>query len=190
MPRYPLNNPIGVGDVMVTREGNKLISLAIRAGAALAGLPAYCNHAIIVHHRDASGRWWGIEGRPSGVGYVELGKRLDHPLTNINTDQPKTEDQRYLIAVAAESLLSIPYDWSAIRRHTEAALKVSELLSLLPGVPEWDENEIPTHVVCSSFADWAYERVGLANPGGHRRTRMTTPGHWDDFMLRRQWESP
>jgi hypothetical protein len=183
MPRF--QGMIGIGDVLVTREGKWWISWGIRLGAKLMNLPAFCNHVIIVHHLDpATGRWVGIEGRPSGTGWCDVGERLNQPLTNANNQQPKTEDQRFLIAKAAESLVDTAYDWEAI---AEAARQATHIR--LRAALEWPENAVPGAVVCSSFADWAYERVGLPNPGGNAFTRFTTPGHWDEFILERGWQS-
>ncbi len=174
---------VGVGDVLVTREGPAAISWAVRLGARLMGLPAYVNHVIIVHHRDLlTGRWVGVEGRPSGTGWCDVTTRLAHPLTNANTAQPKTADQRYLIASAAEALVGTAYDWGAIG---EAACWALHLRAV--AAREWPEDAVPGAVICSSFADWAYERVGLGNPGGKTLTRFTTPGHWDRFMIDGRW---
>jgi hypothetical protein len=171
---------VGVGDVIVTREGPWIISAAIRLGAKLMGLPAYCNHVIIVHHRDPiTGRWVGIEGRPSGTGWCDVESRLTDPLTNANAAQYKTEAQRFLIARAAESLIGTAYDWGAIG---EAAREATRLRVL--AAAEWPDDAVPGSVICSSLADWAYEKVGLDNPGGKAMTRFTTPGHWDAFMMR------
>jgi hypothetical protein len=181
MPRY--SGLVGVGDVVCTREGKWWISGAIRLGARLLGLPSFVNHVIIVHHWDSnSNKWIGVEGRPGGVGWVDLSERLRMPLTNANTEQPKTEDQRYLIAKAAESLISAPYDWSAIAEDARIAARL-----WLRAAEEWPESAVPGQVVCSSFADWAYEKVGLSNPGGNAMTRFTTPGHWDRFILGKEW---
>lgn len=180
MARY--TGTVNVGDVICTREGKWWISAGIRLGARLMGLPAFVNHVIIVHHRDERGNWQGIEGRPGGVGWVDLTERLGAPLTNANTEQPKLEDQRFLIAKAAEALVNVPYDWTTIAEHTRVALRLRR-----QAVQEWPEHEVPGQVVCSSFADWAYEQVGLANPGGLSLTRMTTPGHWDRFITNKEW---
>lgn len=180
MPRY--TGTVGVGDVICTREGKWWISAGIRLGAVLMGLPAFVNHVIIVHHMDERGSWQGIEGRPGGVGWVDLKERLGSPLTNANVLQPKTDAQRYLIATAAEALVNVPYDWATIAEHTAVALRLRR-----QAVREWPEDEVPGHVVCSSYADWAYEKVGLSNPGGLSMTRMTTPAHWDRFITRKEW---
>lgn len=187
MSRYPMSEPIGIGDVIVTREGPWYVSAAIRFGAWLMKRPANCNHVTIVHHYDKDTKaWWGIEGRPGGVGWIDITSRLAHPLTNANNAQPKSEDQRYLVAVAAESLLGVAYDWEGIAGDAAQAARIQRIM--WKRVAEWREDETPAHVVCSSFADWTYEKVGLANPGGYGRTRMTTPGDWDAFMIREEWK--
>lgn len=188
MPRFIADHEIGIGDILVTREGPWYVSTAIRLGAAMLRLPAFVNHAIIVHHKDEAGTMWGIEGRPGGVGWRDLSGPLSWQLTNANNLQPKTDEQRYLIAVAAESLFATPYDWAAIAHDTREALTTAlRLWSPTGGIREWEEKETPAHVVCSSFADWAYERVELPNPGGNKMTRFTTPGHWDQFMMKQDW---
>lgn len=184
MPRF--KGQLGVGDVIVTREGKWWISWAIRVGAKMANLPTFVNHVIVVHHIDPlTGRWVGIEGRPSGTGWCDVEERLKHPLTNANTEQPKTEGQRFLVAKAAESLVDTAYDWEAIAEAARQATRI-----MLRAAAEWPEDAVPGKVICSSFADWAYEQVGLANPGGNLVTRFITPGHWDQFMIEREWESP
>jgi len=181
MARY--TGTVNVGDVVCTREGKWWISGAIRLGAKLLGLPSFVNHVIIVHHFDnVTNRWIGIEGRPGGVGWVDLTDRLVQPLTNANTEQPKREEHRYLIAKAAESLFGAPYDWNGIAEDARIATRL-----WLRAAEEWPDNAVPGQVVCSSFADWAYEKVGLANPGGNSLTRFTTPGHWDRFILNKEW---
>lgn len=182
MPRFM--GAVGVGDVLVTREGKWWISWGIRLGAKLMGLPSFVNHVVIVHHQDPiTGRWVGIEGKPSGTGWCDVGARLNHPITNANNLQPKTEEQRFLVAKAAEVLIDTKYDWEAI---AEAAREATRLR--LRAAEEWPDNGVPGKVICSSLADWAYEQVGLANPGGQTHTRFTTPGHWDEFMIDRGWE--
>jgi hypothetical protein len=173
---------VAVGDVLITREGPWWVSAAIRFGAWLAGTPAFCNHAIIVHHQNPDGTWIGIEGKPGGVDWRDLTGPLTWTLTNANNAQPKTEAQRYLIAKASESLLHAVYDWDAIVTDAQTAARW-----IWHKAREWQPGEIPSAVVCSSFADWAYEQVGLANPGGPEVTRMTTPGDWDRFIQDEEW---
>lgn len=179
MPRY--TGQIGVGDVLVTREGHKLISGVIRLGAWLRGRPAGVNHVIVAHHTDAQGRLWGIEGRPGGVGWRDLTAVAADRHTHANTAQPRTEAQRYLVAVAAEKLLGTPYDWDAIRADARQAMRLWTLAK------DWGDAQTPGQVVCSSFSDWCYEQVGLPNPGGNKGTRFTTPGDWAEFITHEEW---
>jgi hypothetical protein len=146
------------------------------------GRPSICNHAIVVHHRDAAGVWWGIEGRPGGVGWRDLTEPLKWATTNANNAQPKSEGQRYLVATAVESMLDTPYDWGGIVTDAQQAARW-----LWKQAGEWQDDQKPAAVVCSSLADWAYEQVGLPNPGGTAQTRMTTPGDWDDWMIHERW---
>lgn len=181
MARY--SGGVDVGDVMVTREGPWIVSALIRLGALLTRRPPTVNHVIIVHHKDPlTNRWVGIEGRPSGTGWCDVEARLADRWTNANTAQPKTNEQRLLIATAAEALVGTRYDWEAIAEAVREATRIRVRAAL-----EWPEDAVPGAVVCSSFADWAYERVGLGNPGGNLVTRFTVPADWDRFMIDRRW---
>jgi hypothetical protein len=183
MTRY--SGEVQPGDVLVTREGPWWVSGAIRLGAWMRGLPSVCNHVIVVHHQDVNGTWWGIEGRPGGVGWRDLSGPLSWPATNANNDQPKTTDQREQICDLLMTMLGRPYDWAGIGADAIHAL---EWAWKLPTLGEWSDTEVPGQLVCSSLADWAQERAGLASPGGGLMTRYTTPGDWDLFMTSRQWE--
>lgn len=184
MPRYTGN--VAIGDVLVTREGPWFASGMIRFGARLRNRPTFCNHAIIVHHRDEAGVLWGIEGRPGGVGWRDLSGPLAWPQTNANNRQPKTDEQRAVIASIMVKMLETPYDWRGIAEDTRQALRTTWGFSL---AREWKDHETPGQVVCSSLADYAYEEAGLQNPGGGKITRATTPGDWDQFMIdgSKQW---
>lgn len=186
MPRF--SGSVDIGDVLVTREGPWWISGSIRFGARLRNRPAFCNHAIVVHHRDEAGTLWGIEGRPGGVGWRDLSGPLSWSLTNANNHQPKTPDQRAKIAAIMVQMLGRPYDWKGIAEDTRQALHLAWGKSL---ALEWADGERPGQVVCSSLADYAYEEVGLPNPGNGKITRATTPGDWDQFMIdgSKQWPS-
>jgi hypothetical protein len=182
MPRY--SGMITPGDVLVTRESGWPWADLIRLGAAISGQPALCNHVIIAHHVDDHGVLWGIEGRPGGVGWRDLREPMGWPTTNANNQQTKTSGQRATVCAVIETVLGTPYDWAGIAEDTREAL--SRFWSpQLTG--EWSDHQTPGHVVCSSLADWAYEKAGLANPGGDKRTRFTTPGQWDRFMIKKEW---
>lgn len=179
---------LGVGDVITTREGvNKIPSWAIQLGSRLRGRRAPVDHVIVAHHYDASqDRWWGLEARPGGVGWRDLTHVLSRPVTVANVGQPKTEEQRFLVAKGAEKMLHVPYDWEAIVHNARMAMRLDHLM----GSREWLEDEQPTHYICSAYADWEYETVGLANPGGPRNTRFTAPFEWYWFTLDNGYHRP
>src|SRR4051812_43487767 len=103
----------GIGDVLVVRT-SKIWGKLIRLGAALSDSPNLTDHVAIVHHRDDAGTLWCVEGRPGGVGYADARKYLGSAYTLNNVKQPKSDGQRYQIAVVAESMLGTPYDWIGI----------------------------------------------------------------------------
>jgi len=173
---------VDVGDVLCTRNPTGWAARLIRFGAALLGAPNTVNHVIVVHHRDGGGTLWGIEGRPGGVGYVDVKKALKSPYTMTNVAQPKDEGQRFIIAKAAEGLLGTPYDWHGIVLDGMKAIRAEGLWRSKWG----DEHTPPAHVVCSSFADWLYDQVGLPSPG-EKFDRTVTPGDWAQFIIEKGW---
>lgn len=170
------------GDVMCTRTGGWAGKL-IRFGAALMGRSNLVNHVVIVHHIDIGGTVWGIEGKPGGVGWVDVTEAGKSWYTNANTAQPKTWAQRGAIATYAEQLLGTEYDWTAIVQDAMTSLHLDKLWRR----SEFKTGKVPAHVVCSSFADWVYEEVGLASPGKADSTRYTTPADWDLFIMEEAW---
>jgi hypothetical protein len=177
------------GDVLVTREKAWPWADLILLGAKMTGRPAYCNHVIIVHHQDLNGTWWGVEGRPGGVGDRDLSGAGNGPawwpLTNANNRQPITDDQRATVCDLAWQFRGRPYDWEGIAADVREALGFAWAL---PKLPEFRQDQVPAHVVCSSFADWVYGKAGLPNPSGSKVIRMTTPGDWDRFIMTQGWK--
>ncbi len=127
------------------------------------------------------GRWWGLEGRPGGVGQVDLARYMHNPYTITNAGQPKTDEQRYNIAVGAEALLKAPYDWIGIAADGMDAIGAGHLWA-----QNWKGLGPPAHVVCSSYAAWLYDHYGLEHPV-RRSLRETTPGDWTAFDLDNGW---
>ena len=171
------------GDVVLTRSKG-WVGWIIRFGAALLDRPNTRNHVIVVHHRDAHGTLWGIEGRPGGVGWVDMTTVLRDRLTSSNAPQPKTPAQRAAVCEAVESVLQRPYDWGAIGRAAAESLRLDRLW----GDRDHADGAVPGALICSALADWAYETAGLSNPGAGQRTRYTTPADWDLFIQSRGWE--
>lgn len=174
-----------VADVLVTREGDK--GWLIRLGDRIKHprrKTSDVNHVIVFHHVDGVGRRWGAEGRPGGVGWRELtDKMLADKHTYANTEQLKTEEQRYLVAVAMEKIIGTPYDSPAILDDARQALRIWHVFR----GDEWPDGQTPGQFVCSAMADWAYEQVHLPNPGGDERTRFITPGDWKHFIITKFW---
>jgi hypothetical protein len=160
------------GDVIVTATTDKG-GWWIRARSWLTGAPNLHNHVALFTHLDHTGRPRGLEGRPSGFGWANLEKYLQHPDTLANVGQHgRTDAQRAAVVGSAIEMVGLPYDWASILAFAATTAR----LPFLAG--EWPEDGVPSHVVCSSAIDYLYEAVGWDNPGGHRRTRGTDP---DDF---------
>lgn len=158
------------GDVVAVDTGNALQDDLIRLGALLDHEPAPANHVVIVHHRDQAGTLWGIEGRPGGVGYVDMAKYLHGPLAkyaNSNTALPRTYQQSESVCNLAESMFGTPYDlFGGITADALLALHGKDLAKLLDKWWGWHDGTTlrPAHVVCSSLAQWVYLHLGLPCP--------------------------
>jgi hypothetical protein len=135
----------------------------------------------VVHHwNDKTKTWWGIEGRPGGVGWVDCTRYVNHPLTVSNAHQPLTDEVRYAISTTMEAMLGTPYDWDAIVEDSGRAFG-------LPGI--WHETidgKLPGHVVCSSLAAYGYCKYKQPSP---RPTdyRHVTPADWEKFTIDHHW---
>jgi len=171
------------GDVLATQDPTWWARL-IRFGAALRDQPDSWNHIIIASHRDGGGTFWGIEGRPGGVGWVDLAPWLANRWTISNAEQSKTDEQRTQIVTIAKGLLGTPYDWAGIVADAMAAIDAPNLWRLR----DFDAAGPPAHVVCSSLAAYAYHKVGLAGPVAPL-LRAVTPADWASWILRRDWEA-
>lgn len=169
------------GDVLLTRDPTWWARL-IRFGAAMRDQPDTWNHVIIASHVDDAGTFWGIEGRPGGVGWVDLAPWIADRWTITNAEQPKTSEQRTQITVAAKGLLGTPYDWAGIVEDGMVAINATRLWRLR----DFGKTGVPGHVVCSSLAAWAYTQAGLAGPPV-ARLREVTPADWASMILRRGW---
>lgn len=179
---------LDIGDVVLTRSRpknfwGKLAVRAIRLGAAIHDQPNIWNHVAIVHHIDDTGTLWGVEGRPGGVGWVDMRNWVNDGWVLSNADQPKTEDQRAQIAAASEALIGTAYDWSGIA--IDAGRAVAGLWATLWPEKWHNYRAAPGHVVCSSLADWVYGKVGLGSP---RADRACTPADWAQYILDRGWD--
>jgi hypothetical protein len=169
-------------DVLTVRTGGWAARL-IRLGEAMQGKNSLDNHVVLVHHEDAQGRLWGLEGKPGGVGWCTLDAYLNDGMTVNNCLQPgRTPAGRKAVCAAAMAMLGTPYDWDAIADDTLRAFRLPDIWSR-----DW-RGKAPGHVVCSSYAAFLYEREGWARP--HVADRDTEPGDWADFALANRWSAP
>lgn len=170
------------GDVLAVNTGDNWAASLIRLGEHIQGKPAYDNHVVAVHHRDAGGRLWGIEGRPGGVGWVDIAA-YDNRFLVSNAKQEKTQTQRDEICTYAVAMLGTPYDWSAIVKDTLSTLHLDAI---------WQSRNFgsvaPAHVVCSSVYAWIYQKVGLERPPG--ADRWIEPADWTKFFISKGWARP
>ena len=169
------------GDVLAVRLGG-LPSELIRIGEEMAGKPGLDNHIAVMHH------WlgdvpWGLEGRPGGVGWVDLREYLASGFTVNNVGQPGRNDAgRAAVAGLAEHMLGTKYDWDAIDDDTLRAFHMHDLFtSTFRGL-------VPGHVVCSSYAAFLYERQGWHRPPV--TDRDTEPADWCAFTMVNGWNVP
>jgi hypothetical protein len=173
-----LTDDLKPGDLLLTRT-TSYFGKWIRRGAAMSDLPNLVNHVIIVRQRDKVGKQWGIEGRPGGAGWVVITDDLmRNPYTMNNCKQAKTSDQRKIVCEGAVKFLGTEYDWQAI---------VGDALDALHKPNPWDdlwEEGYPSHVVCSSAADYLYEQANLEAPIMDRNCK---PGDWAKLWIERGW---
>jgi hypothetical protein len=190
--RPPTNNTEGSamfanikpGDILAVRSTSAAAE-AIRFGAAVKELftrepePNLDNHIAFVHHIDANGTVWCLEGRPGGVGWRDASDYLKSPWTISNVRQPKTPRQRSIVCAEAPKLVGTEYDWEAIEDDA--------LQSFGLHLPGWHPQfgAVPGHIVCSSYAAYLYAKAGLTHPQGGRNV---TPADWVALILENHWE--
>lgn len=176
------------GDVWTVRT-NGLAARLIRFGATIRYLFSgnnpdadFDNHVVIVIKQTA-GVWWGINGRPGGVGWTDLSQYINDPATITNYEQPKTDEQRAQIVALVPQVLGTPYDWDAIMVAAATDLHLPQLFNSDPS--KWGTT-VPGHVICSALAAWMYDHLGMAAP---TECRDTQPSDWTNFDLTKAWQA-
>jgi hypothetical protein len=174
---------VDVGDVVAVAT-NGWAAKVIDLGERLAGKRDLDNHVAVVHHIDAAGVPWGVEGKPGGVGWVDMRGYLGDRRTRSNAAQPKTAAQRAIVGDNIVKTLSTQYDWPAIAGDA--------LMLLAPDLPKlfavnWHGQGAPGHVVCSSYAAWLYRVAGLAHPSVGQE-RFCEPADWTSFDETKAWQ--
>ena len=125
---------------------------------------------------------WGIEGRPGGVGWVDMRKYLKDKYTINNGQQPDLQlADGVKIAQDMEALLGTRYDWVAITDATRQALHLPDLFK-----EDWHGEGVPGQMVCSSAAAYFYGEYGLKHPN-EGDERHCKPADWSEFIMLRQW---
>lgn len=168
------------GDIVVVR-GGAFTSKLIEVGSVLRGLPS-ASHVAVFTHKDAAGTWWGKEGRPGGVGDVDMMgyARNTHSVSNVL--QPITDLQRKQIVAIINKLNGTPYDWAAIVEDAGLAFGLRDI---------WQERSkngtIPGHIVCSSLAAYAYDSAGVPAPVP-TDYRHVFPADWSAFIEEQAWK--
>lgn len=167
------------GDVLAVRLPG-WFSEAIRVGEELSGKVGADNHIAVFHHWDANGTPWALEGRPGGVGWVDVRAYLSSVWSVNNCAQPGRDDaSRSRVAREAEAMIGSAYDWQAIADDTLRAFRMPDLFaSTFHGL-------VPGHLVCSSYAAFLYERAGWERPPV--TDRDTEPSDWAMWAVEHQW---
>lgn len=167
--------PVEPGDLVVVDAGKSFLMRWIQRGSR-----SEFSHVLVAHHIDDQGTFWGLEGRPGGVGWVRLDVYAGRGLSNAG--QAKSAEQRRVVCEQAVALLGTPYDWRAY-----GPITVNELTLLWRRDrygPQWRKGQAPEVVVCSSFVDYLYELVGLRSP---EADRWCTPADWARLWQRHDW---
>lgn len=165
------------GMVLAVHTGG-MFSDGIRLGSVLIDETAAQNHILGLSHQDErTMRWWGIEGRPGGVGWVDATPYLASPLTISNQHQTLDTGQQANIVLALKLALGTPYDWAAIKDEAERDLHLSGLWA---DTDNWGP-AVPAHVICSSLLAWGYKRVDAAYPQ-QVDERHVQPADWVSFI--------
>lgn len=170
------------GDAVIVRSPG-IAGWLIRFGAALGGNPPHTNHVAFVHHVK-NGVVWGIEGRPSGVGWVEMARYFTGPLakyTMTNWRQPKSTKERDKVCRLLEGALGAEYDWVSIAEDVLQDLADRREFPKL--MDHWwrDAQGTEAHYVCSTLGAYAYNHADLPGPN-YTVEKNIQPYDWERFI--------
>lgn len=179
------------GDVIAVHTGNSWGNRTIRAGEWLVSarrtfpnLPPWprVNHVVMV--TDLEPRMLGIEGRPSGVGYVDLSAR-DYAYLSVDRATKTPAERIGCVEWARGVAFGKAYDWDAIAEIGLDAVGVHDALQSL-GIPDlwredWNGQGIPGHMICSTAWVWIRDHYGIPRPLPTEGGRYLTPLDWDAF---------
>jgi hypothetical protein len=163
------------GDVFAVRTSGKEQDI-IEFGEGLQGKPNLDNH-VAGFVKWAGKIPWGLEGRPSSVGWVDMRKYIGHPQAWNNCAQPHRSDvERVHVGENAVKMIGTRYDWEAIGGDTLEALHI-KLYNLT-----WKDGTVPGQVVCSSYWAYLYKTVLWQHPSTGDE-RMCEPADWTNFIM-------
>lgn len=168
------------GDIIAVRSVG-FAGRMIRLGSALIDEPNLANHIAVLHHQDAKGTWWALEGRPGGVGWRDATAYLSAHYTISNVHQAKTDAQRNIVCAVMARMISTKYDWEAIVEDGERDLHIPD-----PWGEKWN-GEVAGHVVCSSVAVVAYHEASLGYPENIDQAHVQ-PADWVKFIMDHNYE--
>jgi hypothetical protein len=176
---HPNTAGVQIGDVLAI-HGTTLADKMIELGSSLIGEPNLASHIAVLHHQDANGTWWVLEGRPGGVGWRDATAYLNSSYTITNRNQPRTIEQRTEICYWMAKLINTQYDWDAI---VNDGLRDLHLVTMPDPWGIKDINgEVSGHIVCSSAATFAHVMAKCLHPEYASMTD-TEPSDWVKFIL-------
>jgi hypothetical protein len=169
---------IGVkaGHVLAVRTDG-FFAEAIRFGGSLIEEPNLDNHIAVLHHQDAHGTWWCLEGRPGGVGWRDATSYLQSPWTISNRNQPLMAEQLAEICNRMDAMINRQYDWRAIIEDGLRDIHIED-----PWGEKWTNGEVNGGVVCSSAAAYAYGFARAAYPQNISAPHVQ-PADWVQFII-------
>lgn len=177
---------VGIGDILAVR-GQGVPGEAIRLGSELIDEANIDAHIAVFDHVDKHGTPWAIEGRWGGVGWRDASDYLNSAWTITNRNQPKSDEQRQLVAATMRSMLGTDYDVRAIFEDGLRDLHIPD-----PWGERWgigggkasvaSNNLLPGHVVCSSAAVVGYVKAALQYPTNVDAAHVE-PSDWVDMFL-------
>jgi hypothetical protein len=163
------------GDVFAVRTSGTKQDI-IEFGEGLQGKPNLDDHVAGMIYWDGNIPW-GLEGKPSSVGWVDMRKYIGHPQAWNNSGQPGRGDiQRAQVVSAGRKMIGTKYDWEAIGGDTLLALHI-KLYHLT-----WKDGTVPGQVVCSSFWAYLYHVANWSHPSTGDE-RMCEPADWTNFIM-------
>jgi hypothetical protein len=175
----PMYEQLKPGHVFVVRSAG-FSGRMIRWGACLRDKPNLGNHVAGFHHWT-DGVPWGIEGRPGGVGWVDMRRYFNSKLMMSNIYQPLTDPVSDALAHNMVQTIGTKYDWVGIAADGMDALGLPSLFA-----SNWHGAGVPGHVVCSSLFAFLYRALHQPSPS-LADGRRVKPSDWTSYIVNQDW---